>query len=167
MRELTEQNGFWRPKDKIWISLERIQFVGACNPPTDSGRHPLSPRFLRHAPLILVDFPGEESLRQIYGTFNRAMLKRNPGLRSFADNLTEGMVDFYSRCQRTWTADIQPHYIYSPRELTRWKYAINEALEYVDSPEDLVRLFAHEALRLFQDRMVTKEERDWCDRNVD
>ena len=95
------------------------------------------------------------------------MLKRNPGLRSFADNLTEGMVDFYSRCQRTWTADIQPHYIYSPRELTRWKYAINEALEYVDSPEDLVRLFAHEALRLFQDRMVTKEERDWCDRNVD
>ena len=167
LRELTEQNGFWRPKDKVWISLERIQFVGACNPPTDSGRHPLSPRFLRHAPLILVDFPGEESLRQIYGTFNRAMLKRNPGLRSFADQLTEGMVDFYSRCQRTWTADIQPHYIYSPRELTRWKYAINEALDHVDSPEDLVRLFAHEALRLFQDRMVTKEERDWCDRNVD
>lgn len=44
------------------MSLERIQFVGACNPPTDVGRKPLSDRFLRHCPLILVDFPGKESL---------------------------------------------------------------------------------------------------------
>ena len=35
LREITEQNGFWRPLDKTWIKLERIQFVGACNPPTD------------------------------------------------------------------------------------------------------------------------------------
>jgi dynein heavy chain 1 len=38
-------------------------FVGACNPPTDSGRVVLSDRFLRHAPLIFVDFPGPESLK--------------------------------------------------------------------------------------------------------
>ena len=41
LRQLTEQNGFWRNSDKQWITLERIQFVGACNPPTDAGRHPL------------------------------------------------------------------------------------------------------------------------------
>ena len=44
---------------------------------------------------------------------------------------------------------MQPHYIYSPRELTRWKYAINEATDGLDSLEDLVRLWGHEALRLF------------------
>jgi len=31
----------------------------------------------------------------------------------------------------------------------------------------MVRLWAHEALRLFQDRLVYKEERDWCDEMVD
>jgi len=46
--------------------------------------------------LILVDFPGPESLRQIYGTFNRAMLKRVPSMRNLADPLTEAMVDFYT-----------------------------------------------------------------------
>lgn len=81
LRELTEQKGFWRPSDKQWVSLERIQFIGACNPPTDVGRNPLSPRFLRHCPLILVDFPGPESLRQIYGTFNKAMFKKIPHLK--------------------------------------------------------------------------------------
>ena len=151
---MTEQNGFWRSSDKQWVSLERIMFVGACNPPTDSGRQVMSDRFLRHAPLIFVDFPGPDSLKQIYGTFNRAMLKRVPALRSCADPLTEAMVDFYTQSQKHFTADMQAHYIYSPRELTRWKYAINEALEPCEEPEDLVRLMVHEGLRLFEDRMV-------------
>lgn len=167
LRQLTEQRGYWRPADKAWISLERIQFVGACNPPTDVGRHPLSNRFLRHCPLILVDFPGSDSLKQIYGTFNRAMLKKVPQLRSYADCLTDAMVEFYMRSQAHFTSDMQPHYIYSPRELTRWKYAINEAVEVLETIEDLVRLWAHEALRLFQDRLVFPEEKDWCDKLVD
>ncbi|CEG79219.1 Putative Dynein heavy chain [Rhizopus microsporus] len=35
LRQLVEYNGFWRTSDKSWVTLERIQFVGACNPPTD------------------------------------------------------------------------------------------------------------------------------------
>lgn len=167
LRQLTEHNGFWRPSDRQWVSLERIQFVGACNPPTDAGRHPLSPRFLRHTPLIFVDFPGRESLLQIYGTFNRAMLKRVLSLRPMAQPLTDAMVEFYMRCQDTWSAEIQPHYIYSPRELTRWKYAVFEALEPVETVDDLVRLYVHEGLRLFADRMVLPEEKAWCERNLD
>jgi len=52
--------------DQAWVSLERIQFVGACNPPTDPGRKPLSHRFLRHVPVIYVDYPGETSLKQVF-----------------------------------------------------------------------------------------------------
>jgi len=162
LRQITEQNGFWRSQDKQWVRLERIQFVGACNPPTDVGRHPLTDRFLRHCPLILVDFPGPESLKQIYGTFNRAMLKRNPNLKGYADPLTEAMVEFYNISQEHFTADMQSHYIYSPRELTRWKYAIFEALDPIEDAEDLVRLFVHEGLRLFEDRLVYQDEKDWC-----
>jgi dynein heavy chain 1 len=133
LRQLTEQHGFWRTTDRQWISLERIQFVGACNPPTDIGRKPLNPRFLRHCPLILVDFPGFDSLKQIFGTFNKAMLKRSVNLRQNSDYLTNAMVEFYTESQKHFTSDNQPHYIYSPRELTRWKYAINEAIETIDT----------------------------------
>ena len=37
LRQLTEQGGFWRASDKSWVKLNRVQFVGACNPPTDAG----------------------------------------------------------------------------------------------------------------------------------
>ena len=49
-------------------------------------------RFLRHVPVVYVDYPGETSLKQIYGTFNRAMLRMIPTLRTFAEPLTNAMV---------------------------------------------------------------------------
>jgi dynein heavy chain 1, cytosolic len=80
----TLTGGFWRTSDHTWINLERIQFVGACNPPQDAGRVPLTHRFLRHAPLLLVDFPSTSSLHIIYGTFCRALMKLLPNLRAHA-----------------------------------------------------------------------------------
>lgn len=129
-------------------------------------------RFLRHVPVVYVDYPGPTSLSQIYGTFNRAMLRVVPNLRAYADPLTNAMVEFYSMSQVSclnfvtmtlyifesfqarFTVDMQPHYIYSPREMTRWVRGIYEALKPLESlpVEGLVRVWAHEALRLFQDR---------------
>uniref|UniRef100_A0A915HKX7 Dynein heavy chain, cytoplasmic n=1 Tax=Romanomermis culicivorax TaxID=13658 RepID=A0A915HKX7_ROMCU len=132
LRQLVEHGGFYRTSDQTWVTLERIQFVGACNPPTDPGRKPLSHR-------------------------------------SFADPLTSAMVEFYLLSQDKFTQDQQPHYVYSPRELTRWVRGICEAIRPLDTltPEGLVRLWAHESLRLFQDRLITDEERKWTDQNID
>lgn len=50
-------------------------------------------------PVIYVDYPGPASLKQIYGTFNRAMLRLVPNLRAYADPLTDAMVEFYAQSQ--------------------------------------------------------------------
>ena len=169
IRQLVEQGGFWRTSDHSWVHLERVQFVGACNPPTDAGRVPLSHRFLRHAPLIQVDFPSINSLHQIYGTFNRALMKMLPLLRSYDKALTDAMIDIYSSCQLRFTPDMHAHYIFSPRELSRWVRALNEGIKSVEamSLEELVRLWVHEGLRLFQDRLVEDSEREWVDAKID
>ena len=45
---MVEHNGFYKTGrssgEQQFVKLERIQFVGACNPPTDPGRKPLSHR---------------------------------------------------------------------------------------------------------------------------
>ncbi|KAJ2558174.1 dynein heavy chain [Coemansia sp. RSA 1933] len=169
MRELVERGGFWRAAEHQWVTLERVQFVGACNPPTDPGRVPLSHRFLRHAPLVMVDYPGEQSLLQIYGVLARAMLKVQPQLRAYSDPLTRAMVDVYLASQRRFTPDQQAHYVYSPRELTRWTRGMYDAMLPLETlnVEGLVRLWAHEGLRLFQDRLVDAGERRWTDDRID
>ena len=42
IRQVVEYGGFFRPGDKEWVTVERVLFLGACNPPTDAGRFPLS-----------------------------------------------------------------------------------------------------------------------------
>ena len=170
IRQITEHGGFYRPSDKQWVSVERVQFLGACNPPTDPGRHPMSDRFLRHAPVIWVDYPGPDSLRQIYGTFNRAILKLQPQLdRSNADAMTNTMVQFWRDSAQRFTSDQQPHYLYSPRELTRWKTALYECVRGWDgmTQANLIRLLVHEGLRIFVDRLVFQEEREWSEELLD
>ena len=46
-----------------------------------------------------MDYPGEISLKQIYGTFNRAMLKKFNNVKSSADALTNAMVEFFLMTQ--------------------------------------------------------------------
>jgi len=173
MRQIIEHEGYWRSSDLSFIRLERIQIIGACNPPTDAGRLPLSNRFLRHTPLLHVDYPDTPSLKTIYGTFNRALLKLIPSLRIYWESLTDSMIDVYIQSQNRFTPDQQAHYIYSPRELSRWVRALYEAIQPISSSgltmsiEELVRLWAHEALRLFQDRLVQVDERQWTDILVD
>ena len=45
LRQMMEHGGFYRTSDQAWVQFERIQFVGACNPPTDPGRKPLTHRY--------------------------------------------------------------------------------------------------------------------------
>ncbi|KAJ2451292.1 dynein heavy chain [Coemansia sp. RSA 2336] len=167
LRGLVERGGFWRGQQ--WVALERVQLVGACNPPTDPGRVALTQRFLRHAPLVLVDYPGPAALLQIYGALARAALRVQPQLRAYADPLARAMVDVYLASQQRFTPDQHAHYVYSPRELTRWTRGIFEALAPLDAPgvDLLVRLWAHEAQRLFQDRLVDMAERQWTDETID
>ncbi|KAG7861843.1 hypothetical protein KL939_000864 [Ogataea angusta] len=161
LRQLVEKNGFWRKKDGAWVSLGNIQLVGACNPPTDPGRNVLNGRFLRHCSVIMVDYPGTQSLNQIYSTFNKALLKCVPDLRGYVQSLTDSMIQVYSSSKTHFTH--RAHYIYSPRELTRWVRGIYEAVRSSTqlSLEGLLRIWAHEALRLFSDRLITQEERNW------
>lgn len=162
LRQLIERNGFWN-SNRTWVHLERVQIIAACNPPTDPGRHLLSPRFTRHCPVLFVDYPGEDSLNTIYSTFSRAALKCAPNLVGFSQALNSSMVDFFLLCKKRFTHDIQAHYIFSPRELTRWIRGIYEIISPLEciSIFDLVRCWAHEALRLFQDRLICDDEREW------
>lgn len=159
LRQMVEANGFW--KNGQWVSLFNVQFVGACNSPRDPGRHPLSSRFLRHNYVIMVDYPGESSLTQIYQTFTAAILKCAPNLRGFSKDITRAMIEIYSSSKKA--LKLQDHYVYSPRELTRWSRGILEALkqdEYSDL-QSLVRVWYHEGLRLFYDRIVEEKDQLW------
>lgn len=53
---------------------------------------------------------------------------------------------------------------------SRWVRGMYEAVVHMDqglTREEFVRIFAHEAMRLFYDRLVGEEDRDWCSNKID
>ncbi|CUM64243.1 uncharacterized protein PRCAT00001838001 [Priceomyces carsonii] len=163
LRQFVEHGGFWNIKEQEWVKLHCVQFVGACNSPKDPGRHALTNRLLRHCTVIMVDYPGENSLRQIYSTFNSALLKCIPDMRGYCHGVTEAMIKVYLETKRKLTINICEHYVYSPRELTRWCKGILKAIKSYSPPQliDLLRLWYYEGLRLFYDKLVGDSERKW------
>ncbi|XQJ26980.1 Cytoplasmic dynein 1 heavy chain (DYNC1H1) [Leishmania guyanensis] len=174
LRQLIERKGFYRARDNTWITLQDVQVVGACNPPTDPGRVPLSTRFLRWAPVLLVDFPSPESLKTVYTTYCHAILAWNERLCGLAAaRLAQAMVKMYRVSQAKFTPIQKPHYLYSPRDLSRWSRALYEGILTWDdtarrhlSVSQLVRLAVHEGLRVFSDRLVTAEEQAWTNTSI-
>ena len=79
------------------------------------------PRFLRHVPFIILDFPGRDSIIQINILFNHDMFKE---VSSFSDNSgssTNTMIGICQAKQKKLIAAIKSHCIdiYSPKKLTR------------------------------------------------
>lgn len=76
----------------------------------------------------------------------------------------DAMVSFYLALQKCFISDIQTHYVYSPCKLTRWVWGVYEEVLFM---ERLVHIWAHEALHLFQNYFITKEEKQWTDKHID
>ena len=97
-------------------------------------------------------------------------MKLFPNLKGETDAMTEAMVGLYLENQARFKPEMQPQYFYSPRELSRWVRGIYEAVVNIDqglTREELVRIWAHEGLRLFADRLVEKSDREWCNDKID
>ncbi|AMD19130.1 HBR229Cp [Eremothecium sinecaudum] len=161
LRQLVEKKGFWNVQENKWVFIERIQIVGACNPSSHAGRVSITRRFSRHASIIMVDYPGKISMEHIYEVFYNAVFNMAPQLKGYSSAFTKASLDVYYKAKATFTEEQHSHYIFSPREITRWIRGIHYTIAE-SSQLDLARmieLWAHESLRIFSDRLVTKEEK--------
>jgi dynein heavy chain 1 len=77
------------------------------------------------------------------------------------DSIVQAMIEFYQHSRTNCSADNYSHYIYSPRELTRWVRGIAQATEGLTtlSVSHFIKIFVYEAERLFSDRLVSENER--------
>lgn len=84
-------------------------------------------------------------------------------MAAYADAAAATMVDVYARVSVGLTIEQQQHYIYSPRELTRWVRGLRTGLANQKDIKvgDIATLLYHEGLRLFMDRLVYNSEKSW------
>ena len=77
--------------------------------------------------------------------------------------LAASMVTVYTQVLNKFSRDEYGHYLFTPRELTNWclsllRYNLSE-LKSDTSTDSILQVWAYEAQRIFQDRLVDKDAR--------
>ncbi|KAF1791084.1 P-loop containing nucleoside triphosphate hydrolase [Phytophthora cactorum] len=167
LQQLITFNGFY-DQHLEFLGVEKIQLVASMNAATTVGRHPLSTRFTAIVKVAYMDYPSTEELSVVYSTFLEGVFdsSNTPNLpatwrdSSNRDRLAKSMVEVYDTVKTKFSVDEQRHYLFTPRDLTKWVFAL---VRYDLEHEDVLDALAHEARRLFRDRLVDNEAKSKFD----
>ncbi|GAA6221830.1 dynein heavy chain 1, axonemal-like [Lates japonicus] len=170
-------HGGWYDRKQIgtFKHLVDINFACAMGPP-GGGRNPITQRFTRHFNFLSFTEMDDASKKKIFSTIlgswmDGNMSKKEPGRPVAAiQPLNESLVDATIRVYSTITSQLLPtpsksHYTFNLRDLSKVFQGILMAeAGMIEDKLQLLQLWYHESCRVFQDRLVCAEDRDWFNR---
>ncbi|XP_067102135.1 dynein axonemal heavy chain 1 [Osmerus mordax] len=159
-------HGGWYDRKQIgtFKNLVDINFACAMGPP-GGGRNPITQRFTRHFNFLSFTEMEDASKRKIFSTILGSWMEPVPEIQPLNEPLVDATILVYA----TITSQLLPtpaksHYTFNLRDLSKVFQGIlmAEATKTEDKVH-LLQLWYHESCRVFQDRLVNKEDRDWFD----
>ena len=158
-------HGYWYDLlDREKKILESMQLLCAMGPPS-TGRNMVSRRFLRHFFILFTEPFDEKSLKTIFSSildwyFLSMKGKLPSSIIGLKDQVIEGTINVYTKVSnRLLPTPKKSHYIYNLRDVSRVIQGITKATPHSFSdPNDMIKLWAHECMRVFSDRLVSKED---------
>uniref|UniRef100_G3TQL9 Dynein axonemal heavy chain 1 n=1 Tax=Loxodonta africana TaxID=9785 RepID=G3TQL9_LOXAF len=177
-------HGGWYDRKIIgaFKNLVDINFVCAMGPP-GGGRNTITPRLTRHFNYLSFAEMDEVSKKQIFSTILGSWMglrglgaeghgqgqKPRPAGATNIAHLTESLVEATIMVYSTITSQLLPtpaksHYTFNLRDLSKvFQGMLMAEAAKVEDEVQLLRLWYHENCRVFRDRLVNEEDRNWFD----
>ncbi|CAF0886754.1 unnamed protein product, partial [Adineta ricciae] len=157
----------WYDRQKLTLrDIHNCQYVACMNP--TAGNFTIDSRIQRHFAVFAVSFPGHDSLRTIYNSILSQHLSAphnapfTQAIQRYTPQLVDGALAVHQRVASTFLPTaIKFHYIFNLRDLSNIFQGILFATgECVKTTKDLVRLYVHEAERVYGDKLVSADDID-------
>lgn len=163
LRQFLELSGFYHTEKNAWKEISDVTVVAACGPP-GGGRNSVSPRLLKNFCMLAFPQPSTRSLQHIYQVqLGRFLLDGDfsPEVTDCLQPLVNVSIAlYYSMCKNMLPTPAKSHYTFNVRDLSKVIHGMLQAHNSVIvSRENAAQLFAHEATRVFHDRLVSHEDR--------
>ncbi|XP_035709844.1 dynein beta chain, ciliary [Folsomia candida] len=156
--------GHWY--DRIKLSLKDIHNVGyvSCMNPT-AGSFTINPRLQRHFAVFSLSFPGQEAVHFIYKTILQQHLasqnhKFPLHVIRTCGSVVNAALALHSKVASTFLPTaIKFHYVFNLRDLSNiFQGVLFSTIDCLQNPLDLVRLWLHEASRVYGDKLVDDKD---------
>ena len=164
IRQWMDHDGWYDLKSVgSFMKITDINFICAMGPP-GGGRNPVTPRLTRHFNLISFTEMENTSLNKIFKTVLDSFLgKLSQDLLVLTDSIVNASIHVYNTIRNELLpTPAKSHYTFNLRDLSKVIHGLlNADAKTTVAKEDIYRLWIHECLRVFQDRLVNEEDRNW------
>lgn len=164
LRQFMDYSGWYDTGENSFRRLVDVQFISAMGP-AGGGRNSVTNRYLRHFVVQGINEFDAKTMTLIFSTLVDWWLKRceyGPAILRLKDPMVAASIDVYYSAQRELLpTPIKSHYTFNLRDLSKLFQGVQSASTTVDDPGELMRLWTHETLRVFHDRLIDDEDRRW------
>lgn len=150
-------NGFWYDREKVVKNfIEHLQIIAAMGKP-GGGRAEISPRIVSKFHLINFTNPNEKQMKKIYETiYNTKFYQFGDDIKFLVESLAAATITIFNQCMSDFLpTPKKTHYIYNMRDISKVFQGLFLADKvYYESKEQVIKLWGHEVLRVFHDRLI-------------
>eukprot|EP00879_Flechtneria_rotunda_P029025 GHRR01031280.1.p1 GENE.GHRR01031280.1~~GHRR01031280.1.p1 ORF type:complete len:706 (+),score=183.60 GHRR01031280.1:1495-3612(+) len=177
LRQACDYNG-WYGRDNVFRQMVDVQFVAAMAPP-GGGRTFVTNRLLRHFNTLACAQVSDDTLATIFNTildWHLAQQNFPSPVKALSNSLVAATLALYSAAStKLLPTPAKSHYLFNLRDFARVVQGMM-MLPAISLPKDdplasstipspsaaaYKRLWVHEALRVFYDRLVDAADKDW------
>lgn len=155
--------GFWYDRQKQFMKeILDVQLVGAMGPP-GGARSVISARFQSRFNTINFCFPHETQVKRIFRTLiGNHLLDFDESVKPLGPVMTVATVELYKQVVEEFLPTPSCcHYLFNMRDISKVFQGLLQSKNlYYDSKDGMTRLWVHECLRVFSDRLINEEDRE-------
>ncbi|RLO04474.1 hypothetical protein DYB28_010789, partial [Aphanomyces astaci] len=165
LRQWFDQAGWYDRKLLVFRNIVDVVMVASMGPP-GGGRNPITPRFIRHFNIIGYTEMSDDNKKQVFATIVASYLAK------FSDELkppeiglsiVKSSIYIYNTIiQELLPTPAKAHYTFNLRDLAKvFQGLLMGDAKRIIKLDQLLRLWVHENMRVFEDRFTTPSDHQW------